>query len=123
MLCYGSKPFLECSTVGDTRFSPFFARIKSRGNQTIEEIYQGAKILEDGRTNLHWRQAKGKKVINYKEVSELYSTLWDEYIDENPHLIDVLLKYEGLCDQFGNKGSPCQVTELWRIRNANIMFA
>jgi len=117
MLIYGDEPFLECSTIGDTRFSPFFARIRSRNNKSIEEIYQAHKILEDGRTNLHWKEAKGKKAINDAECRLLYSILWDEYIEENPELLDVLDRYNGLCDQFGQKGYPCQVTELWRIKN------
>ncbi len=43
--------------------------------------------------------------------------LWDEYIEENHHLLEVLKEYNGLTDQFGRKGFPCQATELWRIKN------
>lgn len=117
MLVYGDEPYLECSTRGDTRFSPFCACLRGRNNRSIEEIYQGHKIFEDGSTNLHWRKAKGRKAVNDAECRALYSILWDEYIEENPHLLDVLKKYNGLTDQFGRKGYPCQVTELWRIKN------
>lgn len=118
MLKYGEPPYLECSTKGDKRFSPFCARIESRRAMTIESIYQGAKIFADGTTGLSWRDAKGREAVNKEELQILYSTLWDEYIAENLHLLAILVKQTGLSDMFGRAGYPCQVTELWRIRNA-----
>ena len=119
MIKKGVPPYLECSTKGDKRFSAFCARIKSRGNKSIEEIYQAAKIFEDGSTGLSWRKAKGRKPINLKEVAMLYSQLWDEYIDENPELLAILKSATGLSDIFGQKFHfcQCQAIELWRIRN------
>jgi hypothetical protein len=120
-LKYGTAPYLECSSKGDKRFSAFFARIKSRGNKSIEEIYQASKIFEDGSTGLHWKLAKGRKdVVNREEVNSLYSKLWDEYIEENPELLEVLVSASGLSDIFGRAGSVCQSTELWRIRNSHL---
>jgi len=121
MLYYGQAPFLECSTIGDKRFSPFCAFIKKRGN-TIENIYQAAKIFADGTTGLSWRDAKGKNPVNKLEVKTLYSELWDEYIEENPELLEVIKEQTGLSDHFGRKGFPCQVTELWRIHNNMLNF-
>ena len=117
MIRKGAPPYLECSTKGDKRFSAFCARIKSRGNKSIEEIYQAAKIFKDGSTGLSWRKAKGRKPINLKEVAILYSQLWDEYIDENPELLAILKSATGLSDIFGQKNCQCQAIELWRIRN------
>ena len=119
MIRIGVPPYLECSTKGDKRFSAFCARLKARGNKSIEEIYQAAKIFEDGSTGLSWRQAKGRKPINIKEVAILYSQLWDEYINENPELLKVLKLVTGLSDIFGQEIFPsqCQAIELWRIRN------
>lgn len=116
MIKHGETPYLECSSKGDKRFSAFYARIKNRDNKTIEDIYQAAKIFDDGSTNLHWRQAKGKKAVNIKETQALYSTLWDEYIQENKNLISVITSSAGLSDVFGQAGHACQATELWRIR-------
>lgn len=116
MVKHGKPPYLECSSKGDKRFSAFYARIRGRGNRTIEEIYQAAKVFEDGRTGLSWKEAKGKKPVNLKEVKELYSTLWNEYIQENPHLVFTLISSSGLSDTFGTPGNACQATELWRIR-------
>ena len=53
MIKHGVAPYLECSSKGYTQLSAFYARVKQRGNKTIEEIYQGAKIFEDGTTGLH----------------------------------------------------------------------
>ena len=117
MISHGSPPFLECSSAGDRRFSAFHARIRSRGGATIEEIYQAAKVFEDGSTGLDWRSAKGRRAVNRAEVSALYSRLWDEYVEENPELLDVLRAASGLSDKFGQNGHVCQATELWRIRN------
>lgn len=117
MIRHGEPPYLECSSKGDRRFSAFSARIKARGNRTIEEIYQGSKIFSDGSTGLGWREAKGKTAVNIEEVRQLYAQLWDEYLGENPHLVKVLKEASGLSDIFGQPGHACQATELWRIRN------
>lgn len=116
MIKHGLSPFLECSTKGDRRFSAFCARIQNRGNRSIEDIYQAAKIFEGGETNLTWREAKGRISVNIDEVVQLYSQLWDEYIDENPHLLEVLRMTSGVSDMFGQHGHVCQATELWRIK-------
>lgn len=114
MLRYGKPPYLECSSVGDARFSAFFARIKRRDNKTIEEIYQAAK---DGITGHTWRDAKGRQAVNQADCAELYSKLWDDYIVENMDiLLPVLTAATGLSDTFGVEGHCCQATELWRIR-------
>lgn len=119
MIRHGVAPFLECSTRGDKRFSALVARLRCRGNRTIEEIYQGAKVFEiDGRrvSGLPWREAKGRKAVNADEVRALYGTLWDEYLAENPGYLPALTAATGLADMFGQPGSACQATELWRIR-------
>jgi hypothetical protein len=118
MIQHGTAPFLECSSHGDRRLSAFSARIRRRGNRSIEEIYQAAKVFEDGSTGLTWRQAKGKRAVNAAEVRALYSVLWDEYIAEHPELLPVIKAASGLSDKFGQAGHACQATELWRIRNA-----
>lgn len=116
MIRLGIAPYLECSSKGDARFSAFYARILSRGGRSIEAIYQGAKVFEGGVTGLGWREAKGKRALNMPEVAALYSQLWDEYIGENPNLVEVLRSASGLQDMFGQAGHCCQATELWRIR-------
>lgn len=118
MVRHGVAPFLECSTRGDGRFSAFVARIRGRGNHSVEDIYQAAKVFKGGITGLDWRMAKGRQAINADEVRALYSTLWDEYLEENPHLLPVLTAATGLQDRFGEPGHACQATELWRIRCA-----
>jgi len=116
MIKHGEAPFLECSSKGDRRFSAFSARIRARGNRSIEEIYQGAKRFEDGSTGLSWREAKGRRAVNQSELGPLYAALWDEYVAENKSLVSVLTAASGLQDLFGQAGHCCQATELWRIR-------
>lgn len=118
MIKHGDPPYLECSSRGDKRFSALYARIKKRGGSSIEALYQAAKVFPGGVTGLSWRYAKGKPPINMEYCKELYSTLWDEYIGENPELLHVLASASGLSDMFGKPGSCCQATELWRIRKA-----
>ena len=115
MLSFGEEPFLECSSRGDKRFSAFYARIPSEGNLTIEEIYQAAKYFEDGSTGLSWREAKGKKPTNPEYCRKLYSQLWDKYFEERPELIEVIKKYSGFSDIFGQEGHACQAEEIYRI--------
>lgn len=118
---YGVAPFLECSSRGEKRFSAFYARINRRSNRSIEELYQASKIFANGITNLSWQQAKGKRPINRLEAIVFYSNLWDEYMQENPHLMQLLVQASGLADFYGQKGSCCQAEELWRIRNNFIL--
>lgn len=118
MIYHGKPPFLEYSSAGDRRFSAFFARIEGRNNRTIEEIYQAAKVFRNGDTGLPIDEAKGFRPVNVKECADLYSRLWDEYIQENPRLLMKLLRNSGVSDRFGKPGHACQATELWRIRNS-----
>jgi hypothetical protein len=119
MIRHGDPPYLECSSKGDRRFSAFYARIHARGNRSIEDIFQGAKVFSDGSTGLGWREAKGRQAVNADECAQLYSQLWDEYLDEHPELLRVIRAASGLSDIFGQVGHCCQATELWRIRNKN----
>lgn len=118
MLAYGKAPHIECSSRGDKRFSAFAARIRGRGGRTIEDLYQAAKIFEDGATGLSWRDAKGRRAVNAEQCAALYATLWDEYMAENPALLPILLAASGVSDMFGQAGHCCQATELWRIAEA-----
>lgn len=116
MIKHGVAPFLECSSRGDVRFSAFGARVRRYENRTIEQLYQAAKIFEDGSTGLSWRAAKGRQPVNIDYCRWFYSNLWDWYIYENQHLLPVLRAATGLSDMFGQPGRCCQATELWRIR-------
>ena len=117
MLRFGTAPFLECSSKGDKRFSAFYAKILPGDCMSIEDIYQAAKVFEDGSTKLSWRDAKGRKCVNQEYVKKLYSHLWDRYFIENPHLLEVIKQFNGFSDMFGQKGHCCQAEEIWRIRN------
>ena len=117
MVKVGLPPYLECSSKGDKRFSAFYARIKGRGNKSIEEIYQAAKVFDDGSTGLSWRDAKGRKPVNAFYVSLLYKRLWKEYLRENPEYITIIKSATGLSDIFGQEGHNCQATALWGLRN------
>lgn len=116
MIRHGEAPYLECSSRGDKRFSAYCARVRGYGNKSIEEIYQAAKVFRDGSTGLPIDEARGLRPANAVAVAQLYSVLWDLYIHENVHLVQVLMKATGLSDMFGKPGHCCQATELWRIR-------
>jgi hypothetical protein len=118
MVRHGAPPYLECSTAGDPRFSAFRAKIRGRGDHSIEVLYQASKRFADGTTGLGWREAKGRPAVNMDEVRNFYAELWDDYIAENPDLLPVLIEAAGLSDKFGQAGHACQATELWRIRCA-----
>jgi len=117
---HGSPPFLECSSRGDRRLGAFGARIRARGNRSIEELYQAAKVFEDGSTGLTWRQAKGRRAVNQDVCARFYGLLWREYVAENPELHAVLRRFSGLSDMFGKVGHCCQATELWAIREVSV---
>lgn len=123
MIRHGEPPYLECSTRGEQRLSPFFAKPACLDGYTIEQAYHAAKVFDDGSTGLTWRDAKAKRkaghaVVNQEECNELYSFLWDRYMEEHPELLELIRSASGLSDMFGQPPGPCQATELWRIRNA-----
>lgn len=115
MLRFGEAPYYECSSRGDRRFSAYFARIKRFNNKSIEELYQAAKLFDEGVTGLSIKEAKGKQPINIEEVREFYSVLWDAYILENPALLEVIRSNRGFSDIFGQRGHACQAEEIYRI--------
>ena len=132
MLTVGVAPFLECSTAGDKRFSPFYAIVDGK---SIEDRYHAFKIMESSRpvlfgetrrTGLGWREAKrlakaGWVVKNPKRLKRLYARLWDQYMRENSELLPIITRASGLSDRFGQKTAlVCQATELWRIRNLTL---
>ena len=117
MMRYGKPPFLECSTRGDKRFSPFYAIVNGK---IIERQYQAAKIFEDGSTGLDWKQAKGRKAINMEECTLLYEKLWRQYIFEHLELLNVLKHAPGLSDMFAQRGNNNQAEVLWKIRNESL---
>lgn len=116
MLKVGTSPYYECSSKGDKRFSAFWARLRCLGNKSIEEVYQAAKVFEDGSTGLSWKEAKGRKPVNADDVRKLYSELWDEYFRENPDLVDVIADKTGFSDIYGQSGHACQAEEVYRIQ-------
>lgn len=120
MIRHGSAPYLECSSKGDKRFSAFYARVRAYDHKTIEELFQGYKVFEDGTTGLSIKEAKGRKAVNYKEASVFYDRLWSTYIEENPEFLQVLKHASGLSDVFGQPGHACQATSLWNIRNKSM---
>ena len=117
MIRVGNAPYLECSSRGDRRFSAFYARIKSLGYKSIEELYQAKKVFANGETGLSPMRAKGRKAINMPECQQYYSELWNIYFSENPELLDVIKKYNGFSDMFGRPGCQCQAKEIYRIKN------
>jgi hypothetical protein len=115
MISFGSAPFLECSSKGDKRFSAFYARIKRRRGQSIEELYQARKVFEGGVSGLSPKEAKGKLPINIGDCRAYYTQLWEEYFDENPELLLEISQYNGFTDVFGQQGHACQAEEIYRI--------
>lgn len=113
MIRMGNPPYLECSSKGDKRFSAFYAKVDG---ESIENIYQAAKVFQDGSTGLTWRESKGKKPINIEEVSKLYKELWRKYLLKNSNLIRGIKQASGLSDIFGQEGHNCQAVILWELR-------
>jgi len=118
MITFGSGKILECSSRGDKRFSAFYARIKGRNNKTIEELYQAFKLFPGMIQGLPIKEAKGRHPINMDACRVFYRQLWDEYIKENPDLLDVIKQYDGFSDIFGQKGHVCQAEEIYRIKQS-----
>ena len=122
-IIFGTEPILECSSKGDKRFSAFYAKIVSLENKSIEELYQMSKKDVDGNP-LHlkvggWKKCKGLSCSKPIQSRKYYKSLWELYFKENPHLIDVILQYNGFTDMFGQKGHANQAEEVYAIWTAH----
>lgn len=111
MVRFGTEPFLECSSKGDKRFSAFYAKVKG---ETIEKQYQAYKEF-DGKSGFTWKEVKGKKPDNPEECRKWYTLLWEVYFLDNPELLEVIKKYNGFSDIFGQEGHACQAEEIYKI--------
>lgn len=114
MITVGEPPYYECSSRGDRRFSAFFARPRILRGRSIEEAYQGFKVI-NGRSGWSVKEAKGRRAENQEECALYYALLWRVWVLEQG-LLPVLLSKTGLSDMFGRPGSVCQAEVLWRIR-------
>ena len=115
MIKHGQEPYLECSTKGDRRFSAFWASPKSLKGRSIEQAYQAMKIHPDGTSGHGWTYVKGKRAVNMGECQTAYKQWWKEWV-EDQELMPVLLAASGLSDMFGRRGTVCQATVLWEMR-------
>lgn len=96
---------LECSSRGDKRFSPLYAKITINGQEkSIEEWYQNSKRTQDGK-----KAGKGRPFayivdpftgskLKKKDANALYRGLWITYLSKNPELV----KYAEQFDEFTN---------------------
>lgn len=102
---------LECSSRGDKRFSPVYARISIRGKeQSIEEFFLNARRTEDG------KRAGRNKPFDYivcpftgdklpaKDAADLYRGLWISYFNKNPDLVEYAAQFDDFSNAFHKDG-------------------
>lgn len=99
-----ASPGYECSSVGDTRFSAFHARLQD--GRTIEEWYQcDIKGYDPGGRN--WRLGKGKpSLLPYPKdgLYEMYLSLWRLWAIRN---LTLMRELEILAAQNDNTLTDC----------------
>ena len=108
--------YYECSSRGDTRFSALYARVKSKGNNTIEHIYQteikGYNSIKEGK-------GKKGKLFSWEIQQQKYIELWRIYLEENPDLRKVLVNAIAsghvLHDMFAKGNAMNQATVLTNL--------
>ena len=109
-----NKKVLECSSVGDKRFSAMYANVRMFGVlDTIENHYQGSKRDASGGP-----VKKGKPVayivINRRKypaemLTAWYRLLWIIYLDKNPKLVEYAKQFDSYYDIFRGKNTiNCQ---------------
>ena len=82
----------EVSSQGDKRFSALYAKLKD--GRTIEEAYQLDVKGYRSKSN-NWKEGKGKapiRNITKEEQWNEYKALWKTYLNENPALLEDLIK-------------------------------
>lgn len=113
---FGTPPYLECSSKGDKRFSPFYARLRSYQNQTIHHIYNSEKMYESGSTNYAVQNRNNIRPINLFELVPLFKKLWLIYFSENPELVRILLASTGISEVYTPDKYFSTSEVLWSIR-------
>lgn len=108
---------LECSSIGDPRFSALYAYVDVFGRMDfIENHYQLSKRIGDKVPKNKW-EFKGKEpshfVVGGKEfdnsyLSSWYKLLWCKYLDANPSLVEYLKTFDDYTDKFKGKSINCQ---------------
>ena len=88
---------LECSSIGDKRFSALTARVIIFGkDDTIESHYQLCKRIGDF-IPVKIKDIKGKRPTHINLMGEdltvrfltpFYNLLWVRYLDDNPELVE-----------------------------------
>lgn len=104
---------LECSSIGDKRFSAFYAHVEFNGIiDTIENHYQSVKFKQNG---VHCK--KGEPVhhivlfnqeLSPKLLTPFYRYLWYKYLRNNPELVAYARQFDDFNDKFRGKSINCQ---------------
>ena len=104
---------LECSSVGDKRFSAFFAKVSFYGKiDSIENIYQSVKYDREGNRvrksdKVYWVIINGRK-LEPKYLTPFYKLLWVKYLDRHPELVEYAKGFDEFNDRFRGKCINCQ---------------
>lgn len=131
---------LECSSLGDCRFSALYAKVTIRGEtKTIEEWWQMSKNWERLGVPIkpkNWRESKKMKYSSANTVasftvldkiipsrlgSDWYSLLWALYFQQNQHLLEVISHYKRFHDVFKTKDTMvCQADVIAKINQMGL---
>lgn len=117
---------LECSSIGDKRFSAFYAKVDVFGKfKSIEEHYQTCKCyldedgklkqygLKDGKGQHPVLLKIGEQYFHRKFLSQYFDLLWFKYLDKNPSFIKYLQTFDDFKDTFkGKKTINCQADSI-----------
>lgn len=117
-----NKKVLECSSIGDKRFSAFYAYVIIFGTRkTIENHYQLCKRFGDVIPKTI-KEAKGKTPThihingydyNSKYLTAYYDLLWVAYLDKNEELVKYAKEFDDFHDTFKGKNSiNCQADSI-----------
>lgn len=93
MIRLGNVPFLSVSYDENKEFHPNYARIKAKGNKTINQILSenyGIKVKDLQNTQL----------LNYEKARNVMIVLWYKYLNENQELLLALNSHNGIEDKY-----------------------
>lgn len=109
---------LECSSIGDKRFSAFYAIISVNGEiRSIEHHYQLSKRFIDSPPPVTIKQAKGREPnsimignvsLGANFLTQWYKLLWVKYLDYHPELVEYASQFDEFTDKFRGGSKNCQ---------------
>lgn len=115
---------LECSSIGDKRFSAFYAKVNFMGKcESIEKLYQEAKRFNGSSYSMEIAKGRiptsfvvGDEEFEIVHLSDYYKYLWLLYFQQHEYYLDYINQFDIFTDKFKGNSINCQADVIYELR-------